>query len=155
MSGEGARVEGGSMGRPRVETSEVGARQQRRGVARHRVAGRRTHDILSPKVLCANNIFCHHSQIYLCSFNIFHSEIFVLDANIFVKLSQIILDALLIFLWRTDIYFHIYHYSNIVTAAPSLSHHGLGRSLGGIVWLVITGVGSRVEKKLVLSQNLK
>ena len=85
MSGEGARVEGWSMGRPRVETSEVGPRQQRRGVARHRVAGRRTHDILSPRVFCPNNIFSHHSQIFLCSFNILHLEIFVLDENMFFK----------------------------------------------------------------------
>ena len=86
MSGEGARVEGWSMGRPRVETSEVGPRQQRRGVARHRVAGRRTHDILSPKFVSEQYFLSPLTNIFyvLCS-NIFHSEIFALDENIFVN----------------------------------------------------------------------
>ena len=88
VSGEGARVEGWSMGRPTVETSEVGPRQQRRGVARHRVAGRRTHDILSPKIVSKQYFLSPLTNIFfcvLCSFNIFHSEIFALDENIFVN----------------------------------------------------------------------
>ena len=72
MPGEGARVEGGSMGRPRVETSEVGPRQQRRGVARHRVAGRRTHDILSPRVF-ARTIFFLTTHKYFCAVLIFYT----------------------------------------------------------------------------------
>ena len=71
-----------------METSEVGPRQQRRGVARHRVAGRRTHDILSPKIVSKQYFLSPLTNIFFvfCVVLIFlHSEIFALDENIFVN----------------------------------------------------------------------
>ena len=90
MSGEGARVEGGSMGRPRVETSEVGPRQQRRGVARHRVAGRRTHDILSPKFVSEQYFLSPLTNIFFvfCVVLIFFTQKYLLLMKIFLSITN-------------------------------------------------------------------
>ena len=105
---------------------------------------------------CVQTIFFVTTHKYffcvLCSFNIFTLRNICSWWKYFCQ-SQIILYAILIF-------FSAFTYHNATTLVLSLRPRACHitasvAASAGLSGLVITGVGSRVEKKLVLSQNLK